>query len=448
MYGFQHAQPSRMREVAAAISSSAAIGGWYSRSEKTLTPSKPSSSASDGELRVRAGCLVGLQSERDLEPRRSRQLVGRDRADAGPHDPHDQAFVGVGAGDQVVALEPVAGGQLPLLRGQERQHGLQRVQAEVPAVGQAQAAALRPGRCDRRPSCRTPSGPRCARRRRSGRTARCDPRSGLIAGRRLLAHRRSRRSSSRTTTPPFITKSMPRRAVTPRGRVVGHRDEVGEPARRDRPDAVVRVEPARRRGRRGADDIGCRQPAGLHVLELADDGARALEVPEGRHVAAEQHLDAGIERAPVRLAGAASPAPSDRSCIHAGTPSSSKNAPARVTTRVGTSATPRSAISRATSGVSSYPCSTQSRPSSTASAMIGAGPACAVTLRPHAWAVEIAAAISSRVSCGVVICSCSPAMPPEIMSLMRSAPALIWLRTPRANASGPSHSSVSSVSCP
>ena len=80
--------------------------------------------------------------------------------------------------------------------------------------------------------------------------------------------------------------------------------------------------------------------------------------------------------------------------------------------------------------------------------MIAAGPACAVTLRPHAWAVEIAAAISSRVSCGVVICSCSPAMPPEIMSLMRSAPALIWLRTPRANASGPSHSSVSSVSWP
>ena len=117
-----------------------------------------------------------------------------------------------------------------------------------------------------------------------------------------------------------------------------------------------------------------------------------------------------------------------------------------MTTRVGTSATPRSAMRAATSGVSSYPCSTQSRPSSTASAMTAAGPACAVTLRPQAWAVEMAAAISSRVSCGVVICSCSPAMPPEIMILMRSAPARSCPRTPRVNSTGPSHSSVSSVS--
>ncbi len=80
--------------------------------------------------------------------------------------------------------------------------------------------------------------------------------------------------------------------------------------------------------------------------------------------------------------------------------------------------------------------------------MIGAGPACAVTLRPQACAVEMTAAISSRVSCGVAMPSCSPAMPPEIITLMRSAPALICVRTPRAKPAGPSHSMVSSCSWP
>jgi len=46
VYGFQHAAPSRTRLVAAAISSSAPIGGWNSRSLNTLTTSIPSPSAS------------------------------------------------------------------------------------------------------------------------------------------------------------------------------------------------------------------------------------------------------------------------------------------------------------------------------------------------------------------------------------------------------------------
>ena len=44
--------------------------------------------------------------------------------------------------------------------------------------------------------------------------------------------------------------------------------------------------------------------------------------------------------------------------------------------------------------------------------------------------------------------SFAPAMPPEIMTLIRSAPALICARVPRVNPSGPSHSSALGASCP
>ena len=47
-------QPSGRRT---AISSSAATGGWYSRSENTLTPSKPSSSASTASRAYSPGAL-------------------------------------------------------------------------------------------------------------------------------------------------------------------------------------------------------------------------------------------------------------------------------------------------------------------------------------------------------------------------------------------------------
>ena len=47
------------------------------------------------------------------------------------------------------------------------------------------------------------------------------------------------------------------------------------------------------------------------------------------------------------------PALSDRSCIHAGTPSSSKKDAARLTMSVGTSEVPLRAIASQTSGVSS-----------------------------------------------------------------------------------------------
>ncbi len=80
--------------------------------------------------------------------------------------------------------------------------------------------------------------------------------------------------------------------------------------------------------------------------------------------------------------------------------------------------------------------------------MIGAGPAWAVTLRPQACAVSITAAISSSVSWGVSIASCSPAMPPEIITLIRSAPSRICDRAPRRKPSAPSHSTVSVPSWP
>ena len=53
-----------------------------------------------------------------------------------------------------------------------------------------------------------------------------------------------------------------------------------------------------------------------------------------------------------KLSRCRGPAPSERHCIHSGTPSSSKNSLQRVTSRVGTSAVPRAAIRAATSGVS------------------------------------------------------------------------------------------------
>ena len=141
-------------------------------------------------------------------------------------------------------------------------------------------------------------------------------------------------------------------------------------------------------------------------------------------------------------------APRERSCIQAGTPSESKKSLHLVTDSVGTRETPRSDICWATASVSWYPCSTQSRPCSTAGPMMRAGPACAVTLRPQACAVKITADSSSGASGTVSMVSCSPAIPPEIMTLMRSAPALICARVPRTNPSGPSHSSVFDDSCP
>ena len=75
--------------------------------------------------------------------------------------------------------------------------------------------------------------------------------------------------------------------------------------------------------------------------------------------------------------------------------------------------------------------------------MMPAGPAWAVTLRPQSWAVVITASSSSGCSCGVSIPSCSPAIPPEIITLIRSAPSEISRRAPLRNSAGPSHSRVS-----
>ena len=75
--------------------------------------------------------------------------------------------------------------------------------------------------------------------------------------------------------------------------------------------------------------------------------------------------------------------------------------------------------------------------------MTSAGPAWAVTLRPQSWAVVTTASSSSAISCGVSIASCSPAMPPEIITLIRSAPSEICRRAPRAELGGAVASSVS-----
>ena len=118
----------------------------------------------------------------------------------------------------------------------------------------------------------------------------------------------------------------------------------------NRPGSIVPMRSAASSQRAGAavaatDDVGCRQPACLHVLELAHDGARALEVPERRHVAAEQHLDARIERVPVRLQ-VARPGPQG-TLLHPGRHAQVVEERARAgDDQVGTSATPRSAISR------------------------------------------------------------------------------------------------------
>ena len=48
----------------------------------------------------------------------------------------------VGAADEIVALEPVLVGEPPLLRRQERQHRLQRIEAEVLPLGDSHAARL------------------------------------------------------------------------------------------------------------------------------------------------------------------------------------------------------------------------------------------------------------------------------------------------------------------
>ncbi len=93
-----------------------------------------------GVLAVGRQRQVGLQAEAELSAHV--RSCGGQRAAADALDPHDQPLVRVGAADQAVLLEPVPGGQLALLGGQQRQHRLQRVEAEVAALGDPQLARL------------------------------------------------------------------------------------------------------------------------------------------------------------------------------------------------------------------------------------------------------------------------------------------------------------------
>ena len=59
----------------------------------------------------------------------------RHRPPPDPLDAHDHALVRIGARDEGVLLEPVALGQLALLRGEQRQDRLERVDAEMTPGG-------------------------------------------------------------------------------------------------------------------------------------------------------------------------------------------------------------------------------------------------------------------------------------------------------------------------
>ena len=71
------------------------------------------------------------------------QVLGDERPLPDPLDAHHETLVRVGAGDEVVALEPVLVRELPHLRREERERGLEGVEAEMTAVGDTQAARLR-----------------------------------------------------------------------------------------------------------------------------------------------------------------------------------------------------------------------------------------------------------------------------------------------------------------
>src|SRR4029079_11308669 len=69
--------------------------------------------------------------------------LGDERPLADPLDAHDEAFVRIRACDQRVAFEPVLRGQPPHPRREQREHRLEREEAEVLAVRDAHATRLR-----------------------------------------------------------------------------------------------------------------------------------------------------------------------------------------------------------------------------------------------------------------------------------------------------------------
>ena len=116
VYGFQHAHPRRIRDVAPP---SRAAPRWRLRTAGPRTRSRrrsrahrrgpPASRMHPGALSVWSPSVTWTGSS--VSSSRSRS------SGSGAHDPHDETLVRVGAGDEVVALEPVARGQLSLLGG-------------------------------------------------------------------------------------------------------------------------------------------------------------------------------------------------------------------------------------------------------------------------------------------------------------------------------------------
>ena len=121
--------------------------------------------------RRRGACRPGARARAP----RSRQLVGGDAAPCDALDAHDHALVGIGAGDEVVLLEPVAVRELALLRGQERQDGAAARRGRSACPPGCARGSTRSPRSSRRPRGRRPSGPRSARRSHAGRTPRSRP---------------------------------------------------------------------------------------------------------------------------------------------------------------------------------------------------------------------------------------------------------------------------------
>ncbi len=113
----------------------------------------------DGNVLVRP--LVRLEAEADLA---SGEVLRSQHALTDPLDPHHHPLVRIGATDEAVLLEPVLGREPSLLRGNQRQHRLERVQTEVASRPGSARGSTRSPRSSRRPRARRPSGPRSARR--------------------------------------------------------------------------------------------------------------------------------------------------------------------------------------------------------------------------------------------------------------------------------------------
>ena len=117
--------------MAPAITSSGKIAGWKSRSWKTEIDVEAARLRPLRERRVPVRPLVRLQPEPDLSQVSSSVVSARSPIRSIRITTRSS---GIGAADQRILFEPVLRRQTALLRRDERQHGLQRVEAEVPPL--------------------------------------------------------------------------------------------------------------------------------------------------------------------------------------------------------------------------------------------------------------------------------------------------------------------------